>query len=234
MINIWSKKSGKLLRAETIVEVIVALVVITIGATAATSLILSSLRATNYNKNSLVALNLAQEGIEYMRNTRDTNWLRFSGNQQVCWNTDPNVATCANDGSDGLDGTDNTNGYALGLDASGKMNLMAVAWELDLSDGVEPSKELNYQVKHFSSATNGDYLGSFDNFLVGGDTTAATIFYRSIDVSYATIGTGPGWAVTDGVAKEVADMMLVTCSVEWMDGGSLQKVSLSSALTRYK
>ena len=73
---VGSKKS----RGETLLEVIVALLVLTIGSASATSLIVTSIRANQFNKDSLIALNLAQEGIEYMRNLRDTNWIKFSAN----------------------------------------------------------------------------------------------------------------------------------------------------------
>ena len=59
----------------TLIEVIVAIFLITVGTVGAFSLIQRTIAFTVISSSRLVAANLAQEGIEIVRNTRDTNWL---------------------------------------------------------------------------------------------------------------------------------------------------------------
>ena len=65
----------------TLLETIVAIGVITIGAVSALALINISLFYVSNIQDRLVAANLAGEGIELTRNFRDNNWL-----QNLSWN----------------------------------------------------------------------------------------------------------------------------------------------------
>ena len=58
----------------TMVEVVTVILVISIGMTGILSLIVQNIRSQSINKNTLVAYQLAQEGIELVREVRDTNW----------------------------------------------------------------------------------------------------------------------------------------------------------------
>jgi type II secretory pathway pseudopilin PulG len=82
----WKNKTG-----ETLVEVIIALFIITIGTGAATSLIVNAMQANSFNKDNLVANVLAKEGIEVLRTIRDSNWLKFSFDKDKCWNVKPEI-----------------------------------------------------------------------------------------------------------------------------------------------
>ena len=62
----------------TLIEIVVAIFIVTMGTVGAFSLIQRTIAFTVISSSRLVAANLAQEGIEIVRNTRDTNWL--SGN----------------------------------------------------------------------------------------------------------------------------------------------------------
>ncbi len=62
-------------RAFTLPEVIVAMSVLIMVVVASTNLLVSIIRNNSQNINSLVAFELAQQGIEGMRNVRDSNWL---------------------------------------------------------------------------------------------------------------------------------------------------------------
>ena len=73
--------------AETLAEVIIAITVLSLGTGSATILVLTSVNATVSGENRLVAYNLAREGVEAVRNIRDTNWLRFPGDRDQCWDT---------------------------------------------------------------------------------------------------------------------------------------------------
>lgn len=77
--------------AETLAEVIIALVVIGMIGVAATGFVVSTMRANLEAKERVIAYNLAREGVESVRNLRDTNWLRFPGNRTECWDVMPDT-----------------------------------------------------------------------------------------------------------------------------------------------
>lgn len=59
----------------TLLEVIVAIFILSVGIIGSYILIAQTISSTSYASNKLVASYLAQEGIEIVRNIRDTNWL---------------------------------------------------------------------------------------------------------------------------------------------------------------
>ncbi|MCC6643506.1 hypothetical protein IT411_02045 [Candidatus Peregrinibacteria bacterium] len=237
-IKNWLKEKSK---AETILEVIIALVVITIGSATATSLILSAIKANIFNKDLLTALNMAQEGIEFMRNTRDTNWIKFSSDTQGCWHMRPEAVACStgnvistNDGGTG-------SGYALGGTLSNKVTSV-----LELNDGIggtESSYRLSYWDADPTADSDDDGTNNNDLDLVGSNAPSGsaiivkdTHYYRAIYVDYKKIANTSPWALSDPAAPEESngDLMQVTSVVQWMDGPTRHQVSLSSSLTRYK
>ncbi|MBT4850421.1 prepilin-type N-terminal cleavage/methylation domain-containing protein [Candidatus Parcubacteria bacterium] len=64
----------------TLIEVIITLAVFTIGIVASFSLAIANLNSARDNFDRVSATNLAREGIELIRNTRDSNWLRADNN----------------------------------------------------------------------------------------------------------------------------------------------------------
>jgi len=65
----------------TLLEAIVAIFVITTGIVGVLSLVTQTISSSTFSKDKLIAAYLAQEGIEIVRNIRDTNWL-----EEVAWN----------------------------------------------------------------------------------------------------------------------------------------------------
>ena len=59
----------------TLLEMIMAIFVITVGILGIMSLIQKAMVSTSISSSRLAAVYLAQEGIEIVRNTRDVNWL---------------------------------------------------------------------------------------------------------------------------------------------------------------
>lgn len=77
MLKLFTNKNKKKQQnkaAFSIVEVITILLIIAIGMAGILTLITQSIRGQNLNKNTLVAYNLAQEGVELIRSVRDNNW----------------------------------------------------------------------------------------------------------------------------------------------------------------
>jgi len=70
---------------ETLLETIVAITVLSMILVSVFSLLTQALSANQDIKNRVIALSHAREGIEGVRNIRDTNWLRFSGDRRGKW-----------------------------------------------------------------------------------------------------------------------------------------------------
>lgn len=62
-------------RGQSLIELLIAMVVIIIGLSAASGIIFSNIRVQEISSDRLVASNLAREGIEYVKEIRDSNWL---------------------------------------------------------------------------------------------------------------------------------------------------------------
>lgn len=58
----------------SLIEVLAVLFVVSIALLGLVSLIVQNIQVQSVNKNNLIAYNLAQEGIELIRQTRDSNW----------------------------------------------------------------------------------------------------------------------------------------------------------------
>ncbi len=58
----------------TLIEVIAVLLVISLGMVGILSLIVQNIQSQSLNKNTLIAYQLAQEGVELIRMVRDNNW----------------------------------------------------------------------------------------------------------------------------------------------------------------
>jgi len=63
-------------RGTTMIEVIVALSVVTLGIIGALNLSLESHSTVGFSKEEIIAANLAREAIDIVRNMRDNNWLQ--------------------------------------------------------------------------------------------------------------------------------------------------------------
>ena len=64
--------------AFSIIEVLIAIFIFALGITSIYMLINSSIKANNYNKNQIIAVNLVREELELIRNIRDSNYKSFN------------------------------------------------------------------------------------------------------------------------------------------------------------
>lgn len=101
----------------SILEIIVVLFVISFGLMGIVSLTMQNISVQHVNKNNLIASQLAQEGLELVRNMRDTNWLTMGS---VPWNQGLEVdGTYKIDPFDGLQAVAGINEAKLFLDGFG-------------------------------------------------------------------------------------------------------------------
>jgi len=203
-------------RGETLVEVFVAIIILVVGALSAVKLLGLASINNQLTKERVIATNLAREGLEAVRNIRDTNWLRFGGERRLCWNN-LDVSTCLDDDVDGV--TNNpiahetnyivkfdTLNYRWGLEA-------AVGGKLDLADGIDAAYRLQT-----------DATGLYNHDATGTDT----IYFREIYTEYLKLD--QSLATVD---EEKANILRVTSKVEWMDRGIISDVTLTTILTDY-
>lgn len=73
--KVKKEKKRKFLLGFTLLEVLLAISLITVGILGVFILIQRTVAFTSVSSNRLIAAYLAQEGIEIVRNIRDTNWL---------------------------------------------------------------------------------------------------------------------------------------------------------------
>src|SRR3989344_968315 len=74
-------------RGFTLIETLVAISIFTVSILALLSILTQGISDTNYAKNKIIASYLAQEGIEYIRNMRDTFMLYDPADTQTGWNS---------------------------------------------------------------------------------------------------------------------------------------------------
>jgi Tfp pilus assembly protein PilV len=79
------KKNKKLNEGFTLVETLVAISIFTMSLLGLMSIMASGISDTSYAKKKIIADYLAQEGIEYIRNMRDT-FVLYSSDAQNGWN----------------------------------------------------------------------------------------------------------------------------------------------------
>ncbi|MFH1546082.1 MAG: prepilin-type N-terminal cleavage/methylation domain-containing protein [Patescibacteria group bacterium] len=207
-------------KGETLVEVLVALVLLVVGALSALRLLGLASINNQITKERVIATNLAREGLEAVRNIRDTNWLRFAGERRTCWNN-LEASECLDDNSDGIPNQvieyekeylakfDNDN-FRWELDAAGLTN------RLDLRNGLDAS-DSDYRLQLNAN-------GVYNHDAAGTDT----IYFREIYTEY--IEPDQSLATVD---EEGANILRVTSKVEWYDRGKISDVTLTTLLTDY-
>ncbi len=76
----------KNLKATSIIEAIIVLMVVVTGITWVYKLMISSQKLTNSTAQRIEAIQIARDGLESFTNIRDTNWLVFAWDPKNCWN----------------------------------------------------------------------------------------------------------------------------------------------------
>jgi Tfp pilus assembly protein PilV len=193
-------------RAETLAEVLIALIVISTGATAALAMVNQSIRANASNEERIVAYNIAREGVEAVRNIRDTNWFRFPGNRTDCWDvtldtTDSTKCTSAAGATKIADGD-----YVIYAEVDDTTELFT--W--NLSPVTATTDTSVYQI-----SLNGKTYYSHD--------PSGSLGY-SQDTGFDRVIT---------IQDKTSDDFKVTATVTWSDYGQDHEISFWDELTNY-
>lgn len=203
-------------RGETLIEVVVALMMLIVGALTALRLMGVASISNQLTKERVIATNLAREGIEAVRTIRDTNWLRYAGERRKCWN---------NNDSTGCDGNSTklishrqqylakfASNYRWSLSDSG------LSARLDLTDGIDAADE-EYRLKIDA-----------DDGLYNHENGANSIYFREIYTEYLN-DTATAVIILGNPTE--SNVLRVTSRVEWYDRGQISEVTLTTILTDY-
>ncbi|MFA6528413.1 MAG: hypothetical protein WCT46_02635 [Candidatus Gracilibacteria bacterium] len=194
-------------RAESLMETIIAVTVIALGATAAGVMVRTSMYGNEMSQQRMAAINFAREGIEAVRSIRDTNWLRYGGS---CWNS-----------LEGTDATDcavsriaNETYYAI------KLDMDSLAYYLEDVPADSDVFEDDYQL-YECGITNPVTDGSGAIYGIPSDDAGCvpSDFYRNVYIDYDTV---PG-----------ATYMTVTVTVGWIGEGEEKTVELEEIIGNF-
>lgn len=201
----------------TMIELMAVLAIMGLGIAALLQTIAGWLYYAKDTENNIKAINLAREGIEWMINIRDTNWLRFSSDKANCWKVDWYLAACI--------GNANYGNNTVGLNNNVQSGSYVIysqngAWFLSGAT-VDPSWDTyknNFSVGIDSAGfytQTGIVSTPCSSFL---QASCKTVFAREIQIAYTTTQTGT---------------MQVTSTVKWLDRRP-QSVVIDTVLTNWK
>lgn len=227
------------IKGETLAETIIALSILAIGITIASTVILNSMRNLTNAKQRVVAVNIAREGIEAVRSIRDSNWLLYSDRRRLCWNHEPSAAAPC-DGSRPIEPgvyvvykhVDQS--WRLQLDNGlGLVDLSLVDIDDTLidSDGDEDFANDTDMYNHMDPAVTTPF----------GLWVKGTPFSRYIVIEYLenqpatpsdSIDTLGEWTALDAVMERpLLNRMRVSSVVEWRRTGAVHSVKLKTIIT---
>lgn len=202
----------------TLIEALVTLTVFTIGIIGAFSFALTNRSTVRDNFDRYLATNLAREGLEIVRNARDSNWLRIDANED-CDTTAVGLQPCAWD--QGL-------GYGFYI--------------VDYNTNYPPFRLNGVDV------FNVNYLGSpqrlfvntADNdFYAHTITTATTDMYRTMQVDSICLDTATGLeTVISGLCSGPATIqkigIQVTAHLYWQRGANTGQLAMVDNLYHWR
>ncbi len=81
-------------RGISLIEIMAMIAVLGLAIAAMFSTVIWGIYFARDSENRIKAINLAREGIEWVTNLRNTNWLRFSSDQTNCWKIENYQSGC--------------------------------------------------------------------------------------------------------------------------------------------
>jgi type II secretory pathway pseudopilin PulG len=183
---------------QTLIETLVAVFIMVMGITAALGLANYSLNASTNIRKQIIAMGLAREGMEAVKNMRDTNWLVGQLNND-CYSFQ-----------------NNPNCYRDWLNPTGGFNIQAInpnRPDFDVSFDASTSRfwtitnlnagsNNNYRLNHFPAAGANGFYSS-----VGGGNLSD--YYRQVIIDNTT--------TTAPFDRDIGPRLLVRSRVWWVD-----------------
>lgn len=207
------KKTYKDNKGFTLTEVMVGIMILTMAIVAASNMLVTLMRSNEVNLTSLQAQYFAQEGIEGVRNIRDSNWLNnkdwLGSDSEAVWEKK----------------FQRDQSYNLTLKSQGFFNT-----NYDEKEIVSISSLFNYSswivsddVSEIVRCKNGKYFGECKE--AGEEEN--TVFKRTISIK-------PYYCFIEDLGCDDNNTVLVESKVEWNVGANQRSLSLHTVLTNWK
>lgn len=194
------------------IETLVAVFVLSLSAIAALTLMVSTMETVDNVQDRVIAVNLAREGVEAVRNIRESNWLEHSRERRDYWNC-LGMLSCDNSKDTNLIETDSN--YIIDFDDNFRWQLTKRDTPLDLEDANLASNE-DYLLVLKKDATGSEFYTHDISSLA---ETENTRFYRQISTRYL---------------DDEQDIIEVKSRVEWyVSGTRVSHVELTTYLTDF-
>ena len=217
-------KKIKNIKGFTLTEVMIAIMVLTVAIVSATNLLVGLIGTNQNNLTTLQAYYLAQEGLEAVRNIRDTNWLHNMG-----WLGEDSTQLWGGDFE--IPQADDENFYAVNLEYAGfSFNVLDQQGGVGDVGGLSTSRPWSIDdvidAKIFKN-TDGDnvYLGPAKN------AAEDTGFKRTIIIKKYNCGES---ADLSCLPEDENKYVLVQSKIQWNLGAKERELTLSEVLTDWK
>lgn len=197
------------LKATSIVEAMIAMMIITLWVTGMYNIYSTSIKLSDSTANKIQAIQIAREGIEAVTNIRDTNWLLFSSDYENCWMVLNYNNTCIGDSGNSKDIAHNG-------------SYLIYQWN-DNRWYLSGATTWTYQASADYKKNNRIYLDNNWFYTHSGTTEIKPLFTRVLHFQYANNNSND-------------PKVEVKSTVYWADSSSSKphKVELKTTLTNYK
>lgn len=220
MINLIDNYKKRGYSWNSIVEVVVVIVIITIWLVGAYWILNSWSKLALTTENRIKAINIAREWIEAMQNIRDTNWIKFSSDYTNCWNVKDYDVTCIWDTST----TKQISSWSYTISQNWAL------WYLNKVSDTLASGSFSWVIKNYPIYFDNNWFASQTwSYTRRCDSNTSTwcisIFSREILIDYPD-----SWEATDKRIK-------ITSKVKWVDWSKMwdpYEVNLGTILTNWK
>lgn len=205
--------------AESMIETLISIMVIVLGTMAGLSMIRTAVSGNEVIGEKLIAIELAMEGLDAVKNVRDTNYLLFASDTENCWNR-----LGITDVSDCLDAPTINNSiyggntYYLTQDFSSDP---LFKWTLTDDRGANPGRMNLFQVDTGSGETAALYADWHSASYTGFSTLVSGLFTRTIAIDYDPLDSSGADQCPNN------DCFSATVTVEWTIKDSTKSLSLT-------
>jgi hypothetical protein len=225
---------------QTLIETIVALFILVMGISAAVGLAVFAFAASTSITKQIVGSGLAREGVEAVKNMRDTNWMLSSPIDNTCYNFESG----ANDASCYLDwlkdaGAPSANASPLMPNTTGYDIRARAGFNLLIDPNSANRFWRTYPTQYgFNLTTNATSTGFVGYYTQSNVATSG--FYRRISVTEITTAplydknTGPMLLVRSQVWWRDKKCSAVIHTTAWATIPSICKVEMTAQLTNWK
>lgn len=205
-------------RGESLLEVIIAVSILSTIMVSVFSLIIRGASTNTNVTNRVVAINVAREGVEAVRNIRDTNWLKYSGDRRgkwLCYDTTSNPNAC----EDNNDPVISVGNYTVDFnDGEGRYFLNLENTTLMTDKDVLPAEDFRLYAD----------AGVSDRFLHSATGGEITKYYRQVRL-VPEIDAGVSGACASAGCP-INSRLLVSVRVQWQEEGSVRRLDMETYL----